>query len=81
MTISKLTLTFVAALAACEGSDPGKVTGNDAGVTTDDWDKILGERVPDYTAALRTAALRLTGDIPSNDEINAIAAAPDDATK
>ena len=85
MLIRNLAVTLLATLAlpACEGKDPGTTTtGGDAGIdNSDDWDKLLAERVPDYTAALKIAALRLTGNIPSNDEINAIAAAPDDATK
>ena len=78
---TQLTLVLLGALAACEGSGPNTTPTGDAGTNADDWDKLLGERVADYNAALRTAALRLTGDIPSNDEINEIAAATDVATK
>ena len=87
-TFPKLMCALAFALApvsmiACDGSTPDPInTGIDAGVdNTDDWTKLLNERVYDYPAALRIAALRLTGNIPSNDEINAIAAAPDAATK
>ena len=39
------------------------------------------DRVVDYSAALRIAALRLTGDLPTMDEINQVANAADDAAK
>ncbi len=44
----------------------------------DEWDEKLAERVVDYSAALRIAALRLTGDLPRLDEIKLVANAPDD---
>ena len=43
----------------------------------DEWDKRLAERVVDYNAALRIAALRLTGDLPTLAEIESVANAPD----
>ena len=43
----------------------------------DEWDKRLGERVVDENAALRIAALRLTGDLPTLAEIESVANAPD----
>lgn len=60
------------------GSGDGSGDGSNTG---DEWDKLLGERVTDYNAALRVAALRLTGKLPTLDEINSVANAPDDAAK
>jgi hypothetical protein len=40
----------------------------------DDWDDKLAERVVDYNAALRVAALRLTGELPTLTELEAVAA-------
>jgi hypothetical protein len=47
----------------------------------DEWDDKLAERVVDYSAALRIAALRLTGELPTLAEIKAVAGAPDDAAR
>ncbi len=60
------------------GSDSGSGSGSDGG---EEWDDRLDERVFDYNAALRIAALRLTGDLPTLTEINEIAGAADDATR
>lgn len=81
--MKKLMFVLLAAASACEGSGPDKTTPTDGGTGTsdDDWTKLLGQRVYDYNAALRIAALRLTGNIPSNDEINEIAAAGSDDNK
>ena len=51
------------------------------GEPPDPWDEELGRRVVDYSAALRAAALRLTGDLPTLAEIESIANAPDSATQ
>lgn len=84
------TLLFTAtSLVACvgqpEGGDDGlggdDQPGDDDPGTPDEWETLLGQRVVDYNAALRTAALRLTGDLPTMDEVNTIAIAPDDASK
>ena len=48
---------------------------------TDEWDDKLAEREVDYSAAIRIAALRLTGELPTLVEIERIANAPDDAAK
>jgi hypothetical protein len=66
--------------AACGGatSTPDD-TGDD--VPADEWDRRLGDRVVDYNAALRTAALRLTGDLPTLAEIKAVADAGDPAAQ
>jgi hypothetical protein len=47
----------------------------------DEWDDKLAERVVDYSAALRIAALRLTGELPTLAELEAVAGAPDPARK
>ena len=60
--------------------DPGGDDGSGM-APEDEWDKILTSRVTDYSAALKIAALRLTGSIPSLTEINQVADAPDDASK
>jgi len=76
-------LLFAAAIAggatACGNSDDpaggdDDVTGDeDAGVgSADEWDDRLGEREIDYSAALRIASLRLTGDLPSLVEVKAL---------
>lgn len=73
-----LAATALAGAAACGGTPAtGDDTGDDAGVTTDEWDQRLAEREYDYNAALRTAALRLTGKLPTLAEIKAIADAGD----
>lgn len=84
--ISALLLAAALAAPACssdsgdDGMDPGDGTG-DGSNSGDEWDRLLGERVVDYNAALRAAALRLTGKLPTLDEINQVANAPDDAAK
>lgn len=64
---------------AGDDDDNGMGSGSDA--PKDEWDTILAQRVTDYNAALRTAALRLTGDLPKVSEISSIASAADDAGK
>lgn len=73
------------AVPACTGDD-GSTTGDDTGSGSgsgsgDEWDQLLGTREYDYSAALRIAALRLTGDLPTMDEINQVAGAADNAAK
>jgi hypothetical protein len=60
------------ALAACTTptEDPPPV---------DEWDARLAERVVDYSAALRIAALKLTGELPTLAELKQVAGAADDA--
>jgi hypothetical protein len=60
------------------GSGSGSGSGSQTG---DEWDQLLGQRVVDYNAALRVAALRLTGKLPTMAEINQVAQAGDDAAK
>jgi hypothetical protein len=79
--MKRISILLAAALAvpACSGSESstdGK-TGDDTQQPDDEWDKELAKREYDYNAALRIAALRLTGDLPSMTEINTVATAPD----
>ena len=60
------------------GSGSGSGSGSQTG---DEWDDLLAQREVDYNAALRIAALRLAGRLPTMDEINAVAQAPDDPAK
>lgn len=84
--ISALLLAAALAAPACT-SDPGddgmgSGSGSGSGSQTgDEWDQLLGQRQVDYNAALRIAALRLTGKLPTLAEINAVAGAGDDAAK
>jgi len=66
---------------ATQGGDDDSSGSGSGGGTQDEWDRILGSRVTDYNAALRTASLRLTGDLPKMTEITQISSAPDDASK
>ena len=54
------------------GDDGGGDSTTDDVVTGDEWDRELAKREYDYNYALRIAALRLTGDIPTMAEINQI---------
>ena len=71
------------AVPACTSDDPGSGGGDDTGSGSgsgsagDEWDQLLGTREFDYNAALKTAALRLTGDLPTMDEVMAIQNAVD----
>ncbi|MGE5185474.1 MAG: hypothetical protein ACM31C_25595, partial [Acidobacteriota bacterium] len=68
--------------AVCDpGEDATSCPVDCGGTNGDQWDQILGQRVVDYNAALRIAALRLTGKLPTMAEIDQIATAPDDASK
>ncbi len=80
-------LLMVAAIAvptACSGGD-GSSNDDDAdddgSGSADPFDQILESRQYDYNAALRIAALRLTGDLPSIAEINEISAVSDPAVQ
>jgi Protein of unknown function (DUF1549)/Protein of unknown function (DUF1585)/Protein of unknown function (DUF1588) len=70
MTRYWLALALVASLPSC--SDP--ITDD---APHDEWDDKLSERVVDYSAALRSAALRLTGELPTLAELKQVAEAPD----
>jgi hypothetical protein len=84
--ISLVLMAAALAAPACSssgngGDDTTGSNGSDTGSAGDQWDQALNDRVVDYNAALRIAALRLTGDLPTMDEINQVANAPDDASK
>lgn len=70
---------------ACSGGDDGDVQDIDAAPVAidaapmidappppDEWEVLLSEREYNYSAALRTAALRLTGDLPTLAQIKFI---------
>jgi len=83
--ISTILLVAATSFAGCSGDpttsgDDGEGSGSGSG-TVDEWDQLLGTREYDYNAALRTAALRLTGDLPTMTEIGAVQNAIDDAAK
>jgi len=75
------TVLLAAFLAACGGSSSNTGddnTGDDDGSGSgDEWDQELAKRDFDYSAALRIAALRLTGDLPTLSEINEVATPTD----
>jgi hypothetical protein len=54
------------------GGDDGGGDGTDKPTPQGEWDKELAKREYDYNYALRVAALRLTGDIPTMAEINQV---------
>ncbi len=66
---------------ACSNDSDNPTDGDDQtqdGVEpTDEWDRELAKREVDYNAALRTAALRLVGDLPTMTEINRVKDAGD----
>jgi hypothetical protein len=64
------------------GSDTGSGTGTDTGSGTgsgalDEWQTRLNARTFNYPAALRTASLRLTGNLPTVTQIEQLAGAAD----
>ncbi|HUS33276.1 MAG TPA: DUF1588 domain-containing protein [Kofleriaceae bacterium] len=70
-----LLAALVSPLAGC-AAEPGP-----SGPPHDEWDDKLADRVVDYGAALRIASLRLTGELPTLADIDAIANAPDEASQ
>jgi len=85
MTMMLALVGAAALLPACSDSvkpngDDGSGSGSGSGSGGDEWDTALGQRQYDYNAALKIAALRLTGDLPTVVEINEIMTEPD-ATK
>jgi len=87
--ISALLLFAALAAPACDSEQPtsgdddgsGSGSGSDQIMPGDQWDMQLSMRVTDYNAALKIAALRLTGSLPSMTEINSVANAGDDTAK
>jgi hypothetical protein len=61
-----------------QGGDDDDGPGPDQG---DEWDQALAQRDYDYNAALKIAALRLTGDLPTMDEIASVRSGADNAAK
>ena len=90
-----LPLLLAGALTGCNstletpngpGSDPsGENGGEDPGDSPidepepDEWEQRLDEREYDYSAALRTASLRLRGTLPTVAEIESMTTAADPA--
>lgn len=84
--ISALLLAAAIAAPACSSDgtgDDGMGSGDGSGSSTtgDEWDQALSTREYDYNAALKIAALRLTGELPTLADINAVATASDMAAK
>lgn len=73
----------VPACSSNDGATPGDDgTGSGSGTgPKDEWDQLLATRTSDFNAALRIAALRLTGDLPKVSEIKAVADAPADGKR
>jgi hypothetical protein len=69
------TLALLAALPSCSEPTPEPTP------LDDEWDDRLAERVVDYSAALRTAALKLTGELPTLAELKQVASAGDDTAR
>ena len=68
--------------APAPGTDPNNPNSPKPPTTPEEQIKqILDARKADYGEALRTASLKLRDELPTLAEINAIAAAPDDAAK
>lgn len=74
MKLRWLVLALAASLPAC--SEP-----TEEPPPRDEWDDKLAERVVDHNAALRIAALRLTGELPTLSELKQVAAPADLAGK
>jgi hypothetical protein len=74
MTRLWLAAVLAAALPACFDSPPDAQPH-------DEWDDKLADRVVDYSAALRIAALRLTGELPTLAELKQVGDAPDDGAR
>ena len=72
----KVSLLLVAAASfGCAGEPLN--AGHDEDGPGDEWEEKLGKREYDYNAALRIAALRLTGDLPTMTEVRSISSAAD----
>src|SRR6185436_7561165 len=69
-----LVLALLASLPSCNDAPPEEPSH-------DEWDDKLAERVVDYNAALRVAALRLTGELPTFAELKLVATAVDDGAR
>jgi hypothetical protein len=69
------------ALLALLGALPSCTEPTPEAPPQDEWDARLAERVVDYSAALRIAALRLTGELPTLAELKQVGNASDDAAR
>jgi hypothetical protein len=77
-------VSFVLALATVACTSGGGTVDEDDGTdenARDEWDEALTQRELDYSAALRIAALRLTGELPTLPEIKAVAEAGSEAAQ
>jgi hypothetical protein len=79
-------LALVLALGACTGGGEDSGPADDDAIDdpaddTDEWDDKLADREVDYNAALRIAALRLTGDLPTLEQIKQVQTAGDEAAQ
>lgn len=67
------------------GSSAGSGTSSGSGSTgagaEDKWQQVLNSRVVDYAAALKIAAMRLTGNLPTLAEIKQVSGASGDAQR
>src|SRR5690606_37719271 len=83
--VATLALLLALGAGAGVGGEGGSQVeaDSDAGAEEekDEWDKALDERVVDYSAALRVAALRLTVELPTRAEIKAVAEASDESAR
>jgi hypothetical protein len=70
-------LAFALTAACGVGSD---ATAPTPPAPEDEWDQKLDDRILDYSAALRIAALRLTGELPTLTEMSSVATAADQKT-
>lgn len=69
-----ISILLLVAVPACSDAVPPGGSGSGSGSgSQDEWEQLLRNRVTDYSAALRIAALRLTGDIPTLEEIKSVA--------
>src|SRR5262245_8172569 len=85
---TRLLVGALLAVAACggeigpgDGTGSGTGSGSGSGSGSDQWDQKLGDRQIDYNAALRIAALRLTGELPTLAEIKSVQNAGDAAAQ
>lgn len=62
------------------GSGSAEGSGSGSGTTLDEWQQRLATRTYNYPAALRTAALRLTGELPTVGQVRELANAADPKT-
>jgi hypothetical protein len=80
--MKRISTLLLAALAvpACGGDTKPTDTGDDD-TMGDEWDQQLAQREYDYSAALKIAALRLTGELPTMTEMNTISVPTDIGAK